>query len=909
MYKKIQKKGLEERPNSSNSITSTVSNSSTTSKHKDLSMFTESIDVIVRCRGRGYVENESTSPTVISIDGEKADEVKIYLPENINESNNNNSNTKKLDEIANIDNSTTRTYKLDKVYGPTTDQMTFFQNVAEKICEDFIKGFNCTIFAYGQTGAGKTYTMCGKVDGNSLTPESGVIPRCLKKLFESELDNVFLKCSFVEIYNENLKDLLSDGRNDKLLKIYEGPNKAMKIKALEEFYLKNFEEAMRLLQIGLDRKKVAGTKMNAASSRSHTIFTVYLVKKRPNGAEYQFAKLNLVDLAGSENINRSGSINQRAKEAGSINQSLLTLGRVINSLVDGANFIPYRESKLTRLLQDSLGGRTKTVLVANIAPTLLDVQASMSTLEYASKAKNIQNVAQIGDTISEEVLVNELIEDNRKLKLDLMATRRRENCIVMDDSNYKDLYLTQKTLKDEVEELKGFKSSLMNQLEHQMKKNDFEKKENEILKQNILSLESKIVDFENKIKQQQENEISIKKKCNLLYSEFNRSINAAFDMQVRTKSILTDKILRCLTDIYDRVSEDHVIDNDILHFKDTLCTVTDDIEKVFQINTQVTEKLQSSKNILKFFEENVTLSTSEILNHVNEITNQLDQHQENNKEFKEFINNFLRERDSGLINEMESQFTGKLDAFKKEMNLHISRLLSDNINETYARFLDHYQRKLKNSESKWSEKSENFIVMTLNEKSKLDRLILDQQNNFTRLIQQCMGELKDSKVNEVHERISLLNSELQPLLKDLEKIDMMNMKKDELITNNIEFIRANIEELENVINKIIDNDNLDVENKKNSLMIQMKEILNTPRMKILNNKENENILKTPSKNNMNKSPEKSPSRTPFKRTPLRRTPSRSPTKSVRSESPHKDVAFGLKRSASTDFEVNMKRRM
>lgn len=904
MYKRSQKKTLEERPNSTNSATTTVSTSSlssVTSKSNDLSMFTESIDVIVRCRGRGYVEHESNSPSVINIEGDRSNEVRISLPENFNESNN-NSNADKLDEIANIDNSTTRTYKLDQVYGPATDQMTFFQNVAEKVCEDFIRGFNCTIFAYGQTGAGKTYTMCGKVDGNSLTPESGVIPRCLKKMFESDLNNVFLKCSFVEIYNENLKDLLSDGRNDKFLKIYEGPNKSMKIKALEEFYIKDFEEAMRLLQIGLDRKKTAATKMNAASSRSHTIFTIHLMKKKPNGSEYQFAKMNLVDLAGSENINRSGSTNQRAKEAGSINQSLLTLGRVINSLVDGASFIPYRESKLTRLLQDSLGGRTKTVLVANIAPTLLDVHASMSTLEYASKAKNIQNVAQIGDKINEELLINELIEDNRKLKLDLMATRRRENCIVMDDSNYKELYLMQKTLKDEVEELRGFKSSLMNQLEHQMKKTEQEKKENEILKHNIGALECKVVEYENKIKQQQENEISIKQKCNWLYSEFNKSINLAFEMQVKTKSILTDKILRCLTEINSKISEEHVIDTNVLHLKDTIGDVSGDIEKLYQIDSQLTDRLNSCKDVLKYFEENVMLSTSEILNQVNEMSSHIDENRENNEEFKKFISNFLKERDSGLVSEMEDQLSGKLDAFKREMSNHISKLLSDNINETYAKFLKHYQQKLIQSESKWSERFDKFTESAMDNKNKLDKMILNQQHNFTKLVQQCVNELENGESFQLHERIDLLNSNFEPLLKDLDTIEIMNKKKDDILSKNIEFIKANIGDLENIINDIVNNDNLDSESKKNSIITQMKDILNTPKLEV-STKENDNILKTPSRVKNDRSPQRSPQKSPF-----RRTPSRSPVKGNRLDSPRKDVAFGLKRSSSTDFENTFKRR-
>ena len=216
-----------------------------------------------------------------------------------------------------------------------------------------LQGYNCTIFAYGQTGTGKTYTMSGDMSDTMglLSDSAGIIPRVLHSLFsklEAEEAESSVKCSFIELYNEELRDLLSKEENAKL-KIFEDGQKkghsATMVQGMEESHIKSASGGIKLLQDGSHKRQVAATKCNDLSSRSHTVFTVtvYIKRTAENGEDFVSAgKLNLVDLAGSENIQRSGAENKRAAEAGLINKSLLTLGRVINALVERGSHIPYR---------------------------------------------------------------------------------------------------------------------------------------------------------------------------------------------------------------------------------------------------------------------------------------------------------------------------------------------------------------------------------------------------------------------------------------------------------------------------------------------------------------------------------------------------------------------------------------
>ena len=275
-----------------------------------------------------------------------------------------------------------------------------------------------------------------------LSDAAGIIPRVLHSLFrklEDDESECSIKCSFIELYNEELRDLLAADENTKL-KLFEDTQKkghsATFVQGMEESHIKTAKEGIGLLQAGSHKRQVAATKCNDLSSRSHTVFTIttHIKKTTEDGEDFLCSgKLNLVDLAGSENIQRSGAENKRAAEAGLINKSLLTLGRVINALVDRSSHIPYRESKLTRLLQDSLGGRTKTCIIATISPARSNLEETISTLDYAFRAKNIKNKPQLNQMIEKRTLLREFTAEIEKLKSELIATRQRNGVYLTND--------------------------------------------------------------------------------------------------------------------------------------------------------------------------------------------------------------------------------------------------------------------------------------------------------------------------------------------------------------------------------------------------------------------------------------------------------------------------------------------
>jgi len=337
-----------------------------------------------------------------------------------------------------------RKFTYDSVFHSNINQIELYNNVAPPLLQSFLSGYNATVLAYGQTGSGKTFTMGSEAGGNfdnnlqrdgnpSLHETSGLIPRFMQELFTSLLQRKELSersilnqsptkekntniisseqqsvslvdykvsASFLEVYGDDIFDLLDDDR-DHALKIREDSNKQVVIKGLKSAPISNAYEAMNVLNTGTMNRTTASTLMNLTSSRSHAVFQVDLQQttRSTDGDELTTkSRFTFVDLAGSERMKKTGAEGDRAKEGIKINEGLLALGNCINALADEDKLakgekchIPYRQSKLTRLLQDALGGNSTTLFLACVSPSDTNASETLSTLHYANRARNIKN--------------------------------------------------------------------------------------------------------------------------------------------------------------------------------------------------------------------------------------------------------------------------------------------------------------------------------------------------------------------------------------------------------------------------------------------------------------------------------------------------------------------------------------
>ena len=313
-------------------------------------------------------------------------------------------------------------FTFDTVFAPEVKQVDVYNRVARPIVNNVLEGYNGTIFAYGQTGTGKTFTM----EGDRTVPElKGIIPNSFAHIFghiakSGDEKNFLVRVSYLEIYNEEVRDLLGKDQSSRL-EVKERPDVGVFVKDLSAFVVNNADDMDKIMTMGNKNRSVGSTNMNAQSSRSHAIFTITIEcsEKGPDKQQhFRVGKLHLVDLAGSERQAKTGASGQRLKEATKINLSLSTLGNVISALVDGkSTHVPYRNSKLTRLLQDSLGGNSKTLMFANVGPADYNYDESISTLRYASRAKSIKNKAKINEDPKDALMkqYQKEIEDLRRM--------------------------------------------------------------------------------------------------------------------------------------------------------------------------------------------------------------------------------------------------------------------------------------------------------------------------------------------------------------------------------------------------------------------------------------------------------------------------------------------------------------
>lgn len=535
----------------------------------------ESVRVVVRCRPMNGKEKAASYDKVVDVDV-KLGQVSVKNPKGT------------AHEMP-------KTFTFDAVYDWNAKQFELYDETFRPLVDSVLQGFNGTIFAYGQTGTGKTYTM----EGIRGDPEKrGVIPNSFDHIFthisRSQNQQYLVRASYLEIYQEEIRDLLSKDQT-KRLELKERPDTGVYVKDLSSFVTKSVKEIEHVMNVGNQNRSVGATNMNQHSSRSHAIFviTIECSEVGLDGENHiRVGKLNLVDLAGSERQAKTGAQGERLKEATKINLSLSALGNVISALVDGkSTHIPYRDSKLTRLLQDSLGGNAKTVMVANVGPASYNVKETLTTLRYANRAKNIKNKPRVNED-PKDTLLREFQEEIARLKaqLEKRSIGRRKRREKRREGDDKDDYWREQQEKLEIEKraivedhslVAEEKTRLLKEKEKKMEDLRQEKDAAELLGAKIKAMESKllvggknIVDHTNeqqKILEQKRQEIAEQKRREreiqqqmesrdeetLELKETYSSLQQEVDIKTKKLKKLFSKLQAVKAEIHD-LQEEHI---------------------------------------------------------------------------------------------------------------------------------------------------------------------------------------------------------------------------------------------------------------------------------------------------------------------------------------------------------------
>ncbi|XP_068668252.1 kinesin-like protein KIN-5B isoform X3 [Aristolochia californica] len=489
------------------------------------------VQVILRCRPLNDDEQRLNVPNVISCNEQRRE---VSILQNM---------THKQVEKA---------FTFDKVFGPKSQQRSIYDQAIMPIVNEVLEGFNCTVFAYGQTGTGKTYTMEGgkKNKAGDLPVDAGVIPRAVRQIFdtlEAQKADYSMKVTFLELYNEEITDLLApedssrsiEDKQRKQISLMEDGKGCVVVRGLEEEVVYSANEIYNLLERGSAKRRTADTLLNKHSSRSHSIFSITIhVKETTMGNEelIKCGKLNLVDLAGSENISRSGAREGRAREAGEINKSLLTLGRVITALVEHSGHVPYsRDSKLTRLLRDSLGGKTKTCIIATISPSATCLDETLSTLDYAYRAKNIRNKPEANQKLSKSAVLKDLYLEIERLKQDVRSAREKNGVYIPHE----------RFVQDEAE-----KKAMAEKIEHMEFQMDLKIKELDKFRELYQTEQERSLDLQNEVKDFKINMENISKALQDLQEKY-----CTANVALKEKDFIISNLLHSENSILERTKE------------------------------------------------------------------------------------------------------------------------------------------------------------------------------------------------------------------------------------------------------------------------------------------------------------------------------------------------------------------
>ena len=721
-------------------------------------------------------------------------------------------------------------FTFDHIFDMDSTQEEVYQIAAVPAVESLVGGYNSTIFAYGQTGTGKTYTMEGFIY-DYLSPKKGLIPRAIENIFRyiennSNSDTTFIiRVTYLQIYNESIDDLLKPEK--KHLSIRESNKKGLYVEGLSEWAVRSPNDIYALLERGAQCRTKASTNMNDVSSRSHAVFTIILEQmKICNGKKrFKSGKLNMVDLAGSERVKISGATGKQLDESRRINKSLSALGNVINALTDPkTKHIPYRDSKLTRLLQNSLGGNCKTSMIAMISPYDGSYNESISTLNFAKRAKIIRIKASINEEVNQNALISQYEKELSRLRQELSE----KNEIINSNAFIKKIEMEKlQAEKDKNEALQALEKASLRFLQEREEKRKLEKKI-EIMNFQMIPGGQKI-----KIEDTPEFKTLLQKHQILLEKDFNEKLS---DLEKEKELI---QISKEQVDSY----------NSLLH--------------------KQREKMDNLTNNLKEKEDNIN-HLNEMIDSYEKIINEQDNIIEIKNQRIKLLENILIKnkvkfpKDTIIrINNSYSSMANKINKIKKKGNSQDTNMTDitkkDKINKDKNNIV-HYSNNDNNDNindnSNNNDDTEKIIIKFSNNSVKINEEKIIENIEKNKDIN--MDKNKDKNIN--NNKIKIKNS-IKSENKDNNNISLdndFNIKNNNLINNNedennkIEFEIQNISSIKNNTNEISLEKNDNDDDEENFNVIMSGSIIN------FNNKNNNNnigkgniINKKNSKNRVN----------------------------------------------------------
>ena len=698
-----------------------------------------------------------------------------------------------------LKNNNERNYTYDKIFSSETDQKTIFNEIGLPLVKKFLAGYNSTIFAYGQTGAGKTHTIIGPLESlfDDKNENFGLIPNILNFLFEKkeEAINIIkestkeklekvdytLTCSCIEIYNEQLIDLLNNNtqfdKSDEILKIREDPKKGMYIENLTEQEINSAKKAKELLISGFKNRHVASTSMNHESSRSHLIYTLFLSTKLELGdgiLKMRSSRLHLVDLAGSERQKYTNTTGQRIKEAGNINKSLSILGNVINAVIEfnegKTKFVPFRDSKLTYYLKDSIGGNSKTVIIGNISQSFIQINETQSTLNFIQRAKMIKNKSKIIENVND--MVKMLQNEIKNLKIiNEELNKKLEDLIKENDEQKKNIEIINKKNKN-IKKNKDLEDKIRQELVHEFRKN-----KNINLKD--ISQENEIQNLNNNSNFLSKNDLKILfEKINHILS-FEDEINENFKfLDMNNVSSIENFLVQ--KEIYSNEVRNHI--DDIINNKEIY------IKEINNNNDKLKDKIkifyltQDNKKLL--YENNVYKSIAEYFVKQTNIEEKkeslskdiINKFIETNKELSEFYKKHFDINNEYII--IQKSYLEKLKFQIDELKLQDERnnKTIDSIqNENFllTMELSKYKENIKNTIACSEEKNDKFL--------ELKKSIFLNENNNDNINEEIDNNLDN---NNIQKNLNLINDEFNINLQTKESKEFTNRLRASILAKN-----------------------------------------------------------------------------------------------------------------------------